>query len=169
MTSNANQEGLLTSPVGTIQYMAIKNKVRNKPTDEEASVYTVRLEFDGNTEEGKAYKKTVEGINSALIGTKNASQKGNFTVKASTKWYPKVIDSTGELITQEEAPVFYPKSTGQAAMTVKAFTGNSLGGSLNLVGIAISHLDLAEKPEESGQGGASAEIVERLRAAIAKS
>ncbi len=158
---------LLTSPTGTIQYMALKNKVKNKPTDDEYTVFTLRLEFDGNDPEAIAFKEAVAKVNPSLIGKENATTPDNFTVKASTKWYPKAIDQTGELITQDDAPVFYPGSTGTAVMTVKPYTGNALGGSLNLIGVAIVSLELAEKPEQ--EGGQSAEIVDRLRAAIAKS
>ena len=160
-------DNLLESPTGNIQFLAIKNMVKNKQQDTEASVYTIRLEFDGSTKEGKEFKSAIEKINNRIVSTQHASKPGNYTVKASTSFYPKVVDSEGNLVSQEDAPVFYAGSTGTATMIVKPYTGNKLGGAINLVGIAIHTLELAEKPEDSSSGGTN-DIVNRLRSTLNK-
>lgn len=151
-----NSNELITSPLGTIQFMALAYKVRKSPEDTERSVYTIRLEFDGNTKEGKAFRKTVESINANLIGTKNASAPGHFTVSAKSKFDVKVLDADGTQLLGEEIPKFTKGSTGQAVMMVKPYTGNALGGTLNLVGVGIHALDLVEAEETQSSGAIDA-------------
>lgn len=155
---------VITSPVGQIQFMALNRKVKNKPTDEEPSVYTIRLAFDGNTAEGAEFRDTISEVNAGLIGTKHAPAEGWYTVKASTKFDVEVLGPDGE--TMEEVPYFTKGSTGTAAISVKPYTGNSLGGSINLTGVAILELDIAES--ESSGNTVSEQTVNSLRDAINK-
>lgn len=160
------ENNLITSPLCHIQYMALRHKVRNKPGDEEATVYTVRVEpVEANSEKAKAFKDAVAKVNKNIISTKHASQPGSFTVKASTQWFPKVIDDSGELLTQDQMPTFYPGSKGKAVITVKPNKTNPLGGNINLIGVALTEMELTDKPE--GNDGTS-DIVDRLRESLGR-
>lgn len=150
---------LITSPEGTIEFMALRFKVAKKPTDEEKTVYAVKLSFEDNAA-NQSFKNQIQAINPKLVGT-NPDAPGRFTVRASSKYEVRVLDTSGNKITQSEIPVMTKGSTGTAVVMLKPYMGNKLGGSLNLVGVAITSLDLAE-----GGDLASTDTIEsRLRAA----
>ena len=134
---------LITSPLGEIRFLALRNKVKKKPNDTEATVFAVRLEFDGTKKENLEFKKKLEAINSAIIGTKSAAP-GNFTVQASSKYDVKVIDNLGNQLDKAEYPSFPKGSSGTASIVIKPYTGNKLGGSINLVAVGLGELQLAE-------------------------
>ena len=156
---------LITSPVGEIKFMALSHKVRKKPGDEEATVYTMRLEFEGTNQEALAFKEQLEAINPSLIGTKTVNKAGNFTVNASSKFEVKVLDSDGNQLTADQVPSFPKGSTGQASMVVKPYTGNSLGGTINLIAVGLKDLNLAEATGSSNDSS----HLDELRAKISSS
>lgn len=155
---------VITSPPCEIQFMALTRKVKNKPTDLEPSVHTIRVACNGNTAEGAEFRDSIAAINAGLLGTKHAPAEGWFTVKASTKFDVEVLGPDGEIM--EEVPYFTKGSTGIAVITVKPYTGNSLGGSINLTGVAILELDIVES--ESSGNTVSEQTVNSLRDAINK-
>lgn len=153
---------LLTSPVGEIQFMALNNPVKKYIGDDAPLVYTVRLKFDGSTKEGKEWKKTISDLNENLLGTKHTGNKDEYTVRASTKFEVQVTDSNGNAL--EETPMFFKDSKGTAKMIVQPYTGNSMGGSINLVAVVIESIDVGET---SSDGGGSRESrLEQLKEAL---
>ena len=137
----------LTSPVGTIVYMGLdKARPNFSKTREE---YSIRLLFDGNTPEGKAFREAVTNINPNKVVTQSKTNNipnGHFIVSAWSKFLPKVLDAEGTKV--EEVPYFSKGSTGQAIMTVKSFEG-SKGDGLNLQGVVILDLELAATEEKT--------------------
>lgn len=136
---------LLTSPTGEIQFMALANPVSKKIGDDANKVYGVRLKFDASTEEGKAWKEAITSINSSLIGTTHVNSKNEFTVRAFSKFQPKVTDAKGNEI--EEMPYFFNDSKGTAKLIVQPYTKNKLGGTINLVAVVICSLESGQKTE----------------------
>lgn len=156
----SNKLEFITSPVGKILFLALRNPVPAIYGDSESpKVYVCRLEIDGTTAEGKAFRKEVEAINPNIIGTKNAKE-GHYTVKAASKYLPTVFDSEGEAIKEKDSLPFFSKgSTGTARMQIKPFTGNKLGGSINLLTVQLFDLELVKTQE-----GPS--VMEQLQAAL---
>lgn len=157
MSSTGN---LLTSPVGEIQFLALNNPVKKYIGDDAPLVYTVRLKFDSSTSEGAEWKKTIEAINPNLIGTKHTDSKTEYTVRASTKFKVETTDSKGN--TLEEAPMFFSDSKGTARMIVQPYTGNKMGGSINLMAVVINSLDSGS----SEKSGSREDKLSQLREAI---
>lgn len=137
----------LTSPVGTIVYMGLdKARPNYSKTREE---YSLRLMFDGNTPEGKAFKEAVSAVNANKVVTTSKTfniPNGHYIVSAWSKFLPKVLDAEGTKV--EEVPYFSKGSTGQAIMTVRSFEG-SKGDGLNLQGVVILDLELAAAEEKT--------------------
>lgn len=156
----STKSSYLTSPIGEIQFMALAKPVKKYIGDDAPLVYTIRLKFDGSTNEGKAWKKEIEKINPNLIGTKHTNSSTEFTVRASTKFEVKVTDSKGNEL--EEAPMFFGDSKGTAKMVVEPWTGNSMGGSINLAAVVIDTLD------NSTSGGDRESKLDALKATLAQ-
>jgi len=148
---------LITSPLGTIKFCALNRKVTKKPTDTEPTVYTLKLEFDGDDPKAQEFKASVESVNPGLIGTKHASKPGNFTVQASTKFTVDVYGQDGTKF--EEVPGV---ANGQASMVVKPYTKNQLGGSLNLIAAVLAE---GYEKYESAEGSET-DIKNRIRQAV---
>lgn len=156
----STKSSYLTSPIGEIQFMALAKPVKKYIGNDAPLVYTIRLKFDGSTNEGKAWKKEIEKINPNLIGTKHTNSSTEFTVRASTKFEVKVTDSKGNEL--EEAPMFFGDSKGTAKMVVEPWTGNSMGGSINLAAVVIDTLD------NSTSGGDRESKLDALKATLAQ-
>ena len=139
---------LIKSPFGKITFSALNRKVKRKQDDTEATVYTLRLEFDGNTPEGATFKSQIEEVNDRIIGTKNASAPGFFTVQASSKFPVMVVDKDGHEFDFEAIPSI---TEGHAKMMVRPYTGNSLGGSINLVAVGLGDYVEYQGADEDGK------------------
>lgn len=140
--------------------MFINRKVRKYGvTEGPGTQYEVQLRFDGNTAEGKAFRKAVEAINPNIVGTKHVEKDGQFTVRATTQFQPKVLDAAGEELQAEDIPGFPQGSTGTAAITVKEFKGK-MGSGIKLIGIGLSELNLSEAAQKSSSS------LDALRASI---
>lgn len=144
---------MITSPKGTIVFMALDKPVRNKYKDREE--YSLRLEFDGSETE---FRKQIEEINPGLVVTSNVTKEGNYRVNASTKFQPNVLDADGNSLS-DYIPSGGSGTTGTAIMVVKPFKGNK-GGSINLDSVAILEL------ETTGETNAGSGSVDALRAAL---
>lgn len=151
----------ILSPKGSIQFCALTRKVKKKPQDTENTVYTVRLEFNGSAKGVASFRKRIEAVNKAIIGTKHASKPGNFTVQASTKFTVNVGDEEGRRLKLEEIPSYI--KSGTAAIVVMPYTGNKLGGSLNLQDVILYDYEEGEFSNEGEEV-----VAERLKAAVAK-
>ena len=152
---------LITSPKGEIQFLALNRKVAKDLKPDSAQGYAIRLKFDGNTEEGKAFKDVISKINPSLIGSKHVDVKGEYTVRAFTQFELSVVDAAGN--DMEEKPNFYKDSKGVARMIVQPYTKNELGGTINLIGVVIHNLEAGEATSEGSTGTSSRED---LRAAL---
>jgi hypothetical protein len=144
---------LLTSPVGTVQWMAAANPVTDKKTGKEH--YSLKLSFD--VEKDKKWLLDVSEINEAKVVTaqtyrgkqqsiKELLATGQAFVEAKSNFAPTVYDAAGNEL--EEAPMFFKESTATAQMIVQPWTGDK-GGTINLVGIIIHSIDT---PESTGTG-----------------
>ena len=164
MSTNRN---LLTSPKGSIQFMAAQNPV--KETNGKM-VYTVKLALD--IKKDKEFLAKVSEINEAKVvtektyrgkseATKAVLATGKALVSASSKFKPTVYDSNGNEL--EEAPYFFSDSTGTAQMIVQPYHGDK-GGTINLIGIVIHSL---ENPEGTGENTDRESRLAQLRAAAA--
>lgn len=142
--------------MGNIVFMSVDRAVTNKYNGRTA--YTIRLEFDGNTVAGKEFKQAVQEVNPNIV-SETGCAPGYFKVAASSKFAPTVTDADG--VELDDIPHWTKGSTGKALMTLKPYNGEK-GGSLNLTGVAIFELDLAEG-EDTGNAG-----VDLLKAAIAQ-
>lgn len=160
MSTNQN---LLTSPKGTIQWMAAVNPVKDKKTGKES--YSIKLAFDVKAD--AAFLKQVAEINDAKVVTaqtyrgKNDEIKallatGKALVESKSNFKPEVYDKDGNVL--EEAPMFFKESTGTAQMYVQPYRGEK-GGTINLVGIKIHSI---ESPESTSTTGTSVDRETRL-------
>lgn len=157
----STQGNLLTSPKGEIQFLALNRKVAKDMKPNSTQGYAVRLKFDETTAEGKAWKATISKINPNLIGNKHVNSKTEYTVRAFTQFEVSVVDGAGNDVS--ESPNFFKDSKGEARMIVQPYTGNELGGTINLVGVVINNIEHAEN-----EGGMSSrdELRAQLQAAI---
>lgn len=162
MSTNRN---LLTSPVGTIQFMAAENPVKETSGK---SVYTLRLAF--NAKDCADWLSQVSDINDAKVVTaqtyrgksdavKAVLADGNAMISASSKFKPNVYDSEGNQL--DEAPTFFGDSSGTAQMIVQPYQGEK-GGTINLVGIIIHEIDTPT----TGDGTDRETRLAQLRAAV---
>jgi len=147
----------ITSPTGTIQFLALNRKVAKDMNAGSSEGYAIRLKFDGATAEGAEFKAAIAKINPNLIGTKHTDTKSEYTVRAFTLFAPEVMDGNGN--TMEELPNFYKDSVGTAVMVVQPYLGNSLGGTINLAGVVIHSIETTE----SETGGSSSDLLAQLR------
>lgn len=162
MSTNRN---LLTSPVGSIQFMAAENPVKETSGKE---VFSVRIAFD--VKKDKDWLNQIAEINDAKVVTaqtyrgKSESVKallatGKALVSANTNFKPNVYDAEGNEL--EEAPMFFADSTGTAQMIVQPYYGDK-GGTINLIGIIVHNI---ESPEGSNTGDRETRLAQ-LKAAV---
>lgn len=146
MSTNRN---LLTSPVGSIMYLAGENSVEDSKTGKK--YYSIKLAFDSKKD--KEFLDQVSKINSAKVvtaatyrgtpkaksyeATKAVLDQGKSMVEAKSIYKPKVYDNKGNEL--EESPMFFADNTGTAQMIVQPYQGEK-GGTLNLVGIIIHEI-----------------------------
>ena len=160
---------LLTSPVGTVHWMAAAKPVTDSKTGKEN--YSLKLSFD--VVKDAAWLATVSEINDAKVVTaktyrgkqesiKELLATGQAFVEAKSSYAPQVYDSKGNQL--EEAPMFFKESTATAQMIVQPWIGEK-GGTFNLVGIIIHTI---ESPEGTGTtDGTDRETrLAQLRAAV---
>lgn len=167
---STENQNVITSPVGSIQFMAIEKPVKqSKSSDKE--VYTVKLAFDIKTCGG--FLDQISSVNDAKVVTaqtyrgKDAATKallatGKALVSANSKFKPMVSDTNGNIL--EEAPMFFAGSTGTAQMLVEPWTGDK-GGTINLVGVVIHSIDSPESNTETNKEAKVASIKAKLKAA----
>ena len=156
---------LLTSPTGSIQFMAAENPVKNTNGKEE---YTIRLAFD--VKKDKKFLDLISAINDAKVVTaqsyrgksdaiKTVLAEGKALVSATTKFKPPVWDAEGNEL--EENPYFFPESEGTAQMIVQPYYGDK-GGTINLMGIIVNSITHAE----TGDGVSREDRRAQLKAAV---
>lgn len=124
---------IIISPVGDIVFSALRTPRENSYAPEKGAKYSCRLEFDGSTEEGKAFREAVAAVNPGIISTKNTSSPDHFRVNASSKYAVKVYNESHERYAQEEIPLI---TAGKASIMVVPYTG-SRGGSIKLIGVLL--------------------------------
>lgn len=168
MSTNRN---LLTSPVGSIQFMAAENPVKQSKSDDK-QVYTIKLALD--VKKDKDFLATVSEINDAKVvtaqtyrgkvqATKDLLATGKALVSANSNYKPEIYDNKGNKL--EEAPMFFGDSTGTAQMIVQPWKGDK-GGTINLIGIIVHSVENAEGSEGSTSGGDRESRLAQLRAAV---
>ena len=150
MSTNRN---LLTSPVGTIHWMAAATPVKDSKTGK--ANYSVKLEFD--VKKDAKWLAQISEINEAKVVTatsyrgksdaiKAVLTKGKALVEAKSKFQPEVYDAEGNVL--EDIPLFFAESTGTAQMYVEPYVGEK-GGTINLVGIKIHSISTPEGTSSS--------------------
>lgn len=150
MSTNRN---LLTSPVGTIQFMAAEKQVKQSKKSDKL-VYTIKLAFD--VKKDKEFLDTIAAINKVKVVTAKSYRgevqevmdllaTGKALISANSNYKPEVYDHNGNKY--EEAPMFFGESTGTAQMIVQPWEGEE-GGTINLVGIIVHTI---ENPEGTGE------------------
>jgi len=150
---------------GSKKFNALKKELGRYPSDEEAEnagitlVYSVRLEFDGNTAEGKDWKAKVSALNENIVGRTSATQPGNFTVQATSKFPVIVTDAEG---TSLEGSAIPSLSGGKAKMLVTPYQGNALGGSINLVAVNIKEAVVWDSSTKEDRQTAKEEAIKRM-------
>ncbi len=163
------KESLVTSPIGTIQFMAAGKPVKDSKTGKES--YSINLAFD--VKKDAKWLAQITEINDTKVVTaqsyrgKSESVKallatGKARVEARSNFAPTVYDKDGNEL--EEAPMFFAESTGTAQMIVSPFKGEK-GGTINLVGIILHSVS---SPESIGDGEDRATKLARLRAYVAE-
>ncbi len=168
MSTNRN---LLTSPVGSIQFMAANTAVKQSKSDDK-QVYTIKLALD--VKKDKDFLAQVSEINDAKVvtsqtyrgkvqETKDLLATGKALVSANSNYKPEIYDSKGNKL--EEAPMFFGDSTGTAQMIVQPWVGDK-GGTINLMGIIIHSVENAEGTEGSSSGSDREGRLAQLRAAV---
>lgn len=146
MTTTTKQ--VITSPVGKIIRMSLDKPQLNSYNNKEE--YYIQLLFSTKDAAGQAFKDTVAKVNPNIIVTGSYTMGGNtvtlaadeFLVRAKSQYQPKVHDAESNRVT--EVPKFTTGSTGTAIMETTVFTAKK-GGGLNLTGVAILDLDIAEQ------------------------
>lgn len=172
MSTNRN---LLTSPVGSIHYMAAENPTKQSKSDDKL-VYTIKLAFD--VKKDKEFLTQVSAINHAKVvtaqtyrgdpttkgyaATKALLDSGKALVGANSNFKPEIYDNKGNKL--EEAPMFFGDSTGTAQMIVQPWKGDK-GGTINLIGIIVHSVENAEGTEGSSGSDRESRLAQ-LRAAV---
>ncbi len=167
MSTNRN---LLTSPVGSIQFMAAENPVKQSKSDDKL-VYTIKLALD--VKKDAAFLEQVAAINDAKVvtsstyrgkveATKALLATGKALVSANSNFKPEIYDNKGNKL--EEAPMFFADSAGTAQMIVQPYKGEK-GGTINLVGIIVHNVENAESTGTSGSSDRESRLAQ-LRAAV---
>lgn len=167
MSTNRN---LLTSPVGSIQFMAAENPVKQSKSDDKM-VYTIKLALD--VKKDKDFLAQVAEINDAKVvtsqtyrgkqqETKDLLATGKALVSANSNFKPEIYDNKGNKL--DEAPMFFGDSTGTAQMIVQPYRGDK-GGTINLVGIIVHSVENAEGAEGSSGSDRESRLAQ-LRAAV---
>lgn len=167
MSTNRN---LLTSPVGSIQFMAAETPVKQSKSDDK-QVYTIKLALD--TKKDKEFLAQVAEINDAKVvtaetyrgkvqATKDLLATGKALVSANSNYKPEIYDAKGNKL--EEAPMFFGDSTGTAQMIVQPYKGDK-GGTINLVGIIVHSVSTPEASSSTGTGDRESRLAQ-LRAAV---
>ncbi len=160
------KDGLLTSPVGAIQFMAAETPV--KATNDKLQ-YTIRLAFDSKKDAD--WLSQIADINDAKVvtaqtyrGKSEAVKKllatGKSLVSANSNFKPNIYDAKGNEL--EEAPMFFADSTGTAQIVVQPYRGEK-GGTINLVGIIVHEVS---NSEASGTNVDRETRLAQLRAAV---
>lgn len=155
---------LLTSPKGTIHFMAAANPVKSA---NDKMLYTVRIAFDNVKD--KDWLDQVSKINDTKVvtaetyrgksdATRAILKTGKSLISSTSQFKPIVYDSKGNEM--EEAPMFFSDSTGIAQMIVQPYKGEK-GGTINLIGIIIHELDTPD----NGTGDRETRLAQ-LRAAV---
>lgn len=150
---------------GAKKFNALRKDLGRYPSDAEAEeagitlVYSIKLEFDGSTAEGKAWKAKVTELNENIVGLAKATQPGNFTVQATSKFPVVVTDAQGTELIGDNIPSL---SGGTAKMLVSPYKGNELGGSINLVGVNIREAVLWDSSTKEDRQTAKTEAIKRM-------
>lgn len=150
----STKENYLLSPVGSIQFMAAENPVKQDKSDNK-EVYTVKLAFD--VEKDKDFLAQISEINDTKVvtaqtyrgkveATKKLLATGKALVSANSVYKPEIYDNQNNQL--EEAPMFFGDSTGSAQMIIQPWRGEK-GNSINLIGIIIHNVE-SSKSEEKG-------------------
>jgi len=150
MSTNRN---LLTSPVGSIQFMAANTPVKQSKADDKL-VYTIKLALD--VKKDKEFLAIVNEINDAKVVTsdtyrgkvqavKDLLATGKALVSANSNFKPEIYDSNLNVL--EEAPLFFGDSTGTAQMVVEPWKGPK-GGTINLIAIILHSVETNEDSEK---------------------
>ena len=145
----------LTSPVGTIVFMAVDAPRANKYKENQQE-YLIKLKFDASATE---WKQQIMDINPKIVVD---SDDGGFCVKASSLYAPTVTDQDGKVLNREEGevPSFGTGATGTAIMTVTVYEGKR-GNSINLKDVGIVSLTAG-----SSEGNAAGTSLNALREAL---
>ncbi len=151
---------LIMSPLGDVQFAALKNKVRKNMSDTEPSVYAIRVNFSDSN-----FKDLISEINPRILGTNNATNKGDYTVQATSTFQPKVFAPDGTLLEGDEIPFYTKESSGTATIAVKPYTGK-MGSGIRLVAVHFHTLDIVEGENNNSEENRAASL-ERLQAALA--
>lgn len=165
MSTNRN---LLTSPVGSIQFMAAENPVKQSKSDDK-QVYTIKLAFD--VKKDREFLDKVAAINDTKVVTqqsyrgkvqavKDLLATGKALVSANSNFKPEIYDNKGNKL--EEAPMFFGDSVGTAQMIVQPYKGDK-GGTINLIGIILHEVST---PENEGNTTDRESRLAQLRAAV---
>lgn len=115
--------------------------------------------------EAQALVDAVKAVANDNFGDKNAKLPfkdsddgtGDVIVVTKSKFQPKFVDSTGQIISENNVPMIYGGSTVKLAGTMYPYsTGGNQGISLQLSGVQI--IDLADRPTaavnfEAEEGG----------------
>jgi hypothetical protein len=140
MTDKTEDNSIL-SPEGTLHFASVKTPRKNAFSGK--TEYSVRLEIDGSTEEGEAFRKTLNKINKNLIvEDAEGLKEGHYIINArsSSEHKPAVFDINMDDMEDEDVPMI---ESGTARVLVSPFTTkNKKGGGINLVGIQL--LDVVE-------------------------
>lgn len=140
----------IISPEGGIKFMAIKTPV--KSFDGESKIYTVRLEFDGSSADGLAFKKELAEINDKKIVSdpSKVSKEGNFLVSFNSAYAPIVLDSKGNRLETDELPRFNSSTDTGIAKVEAAVSTAGKRPTIYLKAIQLLELDqVAQTQEES--------------------
>jgi len=164
MTTNSN---LLTSPKGTVWFMALNTPVSNSKTGKEKREITVLLD----SKEAAEFISAIADVNSGIPVTehtyrgkdKNLKEalKGKTKISAGTQFEVPVYDSKGNKL--EEIPMFFTGSKATAQIVVQPYTKSEKGGAINLVAVILHDIQQAEGSNNNNREAKLAE----LRAQIA--
>lgn len=190
--SNSYEQELITSPMGEVQFASLHRKTLKTFGDKEKAAklredvesakaagnislattlaeqlekmyeYVIRVHYDGTSEAAQEFKNKISGLNSRCIGTQNAKNKGDFTLKASTQFQPKIFAPDGEELTGDDVPRFSKDSTAKVTMTVKPYTGK-MGVGIKLIAVQFHELNIVES---SGGEEARQNTMNKLRESL---
>ncbi len=140
----------LLVPTSDVRFMALKKPVGGFGDKAEVLKYTI----DGSTQAGQELRAKIADINPNRINTKAAQKDGNFVLTLASSFPPKVLDSEGQLLNQEDIPQLGKGGSAKAKLEVivdesRANKALKVKGAMYLGAVQLTHVDIGTSSDST--------------------